>query len=268
MSYLKIKNYQLFFEEQDGEGPGVLMLSSSGLGPRQWRGLKGLIPERLSYALSYLHYSPSDLWKDRSEPDIVIDFLAAEKLLDLLVKKEGGPIDVAGHSYGGFLALSLAKKYPDKIRRMALFEPIAWGVLKFDSQDDFLRTEFQKLMNRFFYQGFLGDDWLRIFLDFWNHEGFWSSLSSSKKDYWRVLYPKIYAEVKEVCFDEKRLSYWATLKHPIRILRGKSGPRSQHEVCKILSSGLENSELIETVGGHMAPITHSKEVSPLFASWF
>ena len=52
--------------------------------PCQWEGLTKLLPNRLIYTLSYLHYTPSDYWKGKGLPDIGIDFLASEKLLDLL----------------------------------------------------------------------------------------------------------------------------------------------------------------------------------------
>ncbi len=267
MSFIRIKKYKLFFKEYHGEGPGTLMLSSSGLGPRQWDFLSALMKGRLSYALSYLHYPPSDFLNEGVEPDIDVDFLGAEKLLDLLIEKGGGPINVVGHSYGGFLALSLAKKYPDKIRRMVLFEPIAWGVLRLDSQDESLKKDFENLYQNLFYKGLLEENWLRFFIDFWNHQGFWDSLGTKKQNYWKSLYPKIYAEVKGLCLDDKGLSHWADLKHPIRILRGKNGPPAQNEVCKLLFKALKNSELIETVGGHMAPITHFQKVLPLFSNW-
>ena len=267
MGYIKIEKYQLFFEEQLGEDPGVLILPSSGLGRNQWSSLFQLIPDRLSYVLSYLNYPPSDLWIGSDGPDFNIDLLAAEKVLNILYDKGGRPVDLVGHSYGGFLALSLAKKYPDKIRRLALFEPIAWGVLRFDSQNQMIKRNFEKLCQKLFYQSLIQDDWLCVFLDFWNHEGFWVSLSSKSKDYWRKIYPKVYSEVKGLCFDNKNLSYWKDIKHPIRILRGKSGPKEELEVCKLLREGLENSELIETVGGHMAPITHHHKMIPFFADW-
>ena len=267
MGYVKVEKYQLFFEEHHGEGPGILMLPSSGLGPKHWSGLQEITQNRLSYSLSYLHYPPSDLWRESRGPKIEIDFLAAERLLALLVEKGGSAVDLVGHSYGGFLALSLAKKYPDRVRRMVLFEPIAWGVLRFDSQNEILKVEFENLCQKLFFQGLLEDDWLRAFLDFWNYEGFWESLGGKRKGYWKNLYPKVYAEVKTLCLDDKGLSCWAGLKHPIRILRGEKGPEAQHEVCKILLKGLENSELVETIGGHMAPITHPKKILPLFAEW-
>ena len=184
MGFITVKEHQLFFKEREGNGPGLLLLPSSGLGANQWDGLVRIIRTRLSYSLSYLQYRPSDLWKGDGLPDITIDFLGAEKLLDLLIKKGGGPIDLAGHSYGGFLALSLAKKYPEKIRKMAIFEPIAWGVLRGNSQKEELKQEFEDLCQQFFCAKLVKEEWLRLFLDFWNVPGFWDTLNQAKKSYW------------------------------------------------------------------------------------
>ena len=180
---------------------------------------------------------------------------------------EEGQVDVAGHSYGGFLAL-LAKKHPEKIRKMALFEPTAWGVLTKSSRNEFLKKEFKDLCGKFFGSQLKKDEWLQLFLNFWNGDGFWEKLRESNKKYWMVLYPKIYAEVKALCFDELPLSHWADLIHPVRVFQSECGPPSQGEVCQLLDSILEKGDLIKTPGGHIAPLTHEKDINPLFAEWF
>jgi pimeloyl-ACP methyl ester carboxylesterase len=40
-----------------------------------------------------------------------------------------GPADVMGHSYGGVVALSLAKSHPDLVRRLILAEPSLFGMI-------------------------------------------------------------------------------------------------------------------------------------------
>ena len=48
-----------------------------------------------------------------------------------VIEKLGlGPADVMGHSYGGVVAVSLAKSRPELVRRLILAEPSLFGVIR------------------------------------------------------------------------------------------------------------------------------------------
>ncbi|MCP4819303.1 MAG: alpha/beta fold hydrolase, partial [Shimia sp.] len=50
--------------------------------------------------------------------------LTGQQMLDAVVDRLDGPVDVIGHSYGGLLALRLAIERPDLVMSLSLFEPV------------------------------------------------------------------------------------------------------------------------------------------------
>ena len=46
-----------------------------------------------------------------------------------LLETLGGPAHLVGHSYGAYVALLVARSVPSQVRSLALYEPVAFGVL-------------------------------------------------------------------------------------------------------------------------------------------
>src|SRR5438270_12284733 len=107
-------------------GSPVLLLHSSGLSGRQWRRLVRKLEER-----GFRASAPDLTGHGESAPLLEptpFSFLQdAERVRGMLA--EGGPMHLVGHSYGGLVALIAALGAPEKVRSLALFEPVAFGVL-------------------------------------------------------------------------------------------------------------------------------------------
>ncbi|NIR35218.1 MAG: alpha/beta hydrolase, partial [Actinobacteria bacterium] len=68
----------------------------------------------------------------RSEPwrgDGPFHYLADLRMADELIRRLGRPCTLVGHSYGAFLAIQLATTLGERIEKLAVWEPVAWGVL-------------------------------------------------------------------------------------------------------------------------------------------
>ena len=257
MTELEVRGHRLHVSRRKGRGVTLFTLCSSGVDLRQWGALLRAIPDRPAVGFNYLGYPPSDLWRGQGAPDISIDAEAAERLL----LQEPDPVDLVGHSYGGFLALHLARKHPERVRRIVMHEATAWGCL-WASPNQGIRDEFADLLVRL-----LGDEeatgrFPERFVDYWNVPGAWAALPEERKAAWRVLAPKIQAEVDTLCYDKTRPEVYREVTHPVTMTVGRDTPAHQAEVCRILVEMLPNVRRVDVPGGHMGVITHAAEVLP------
>ncbi len=260
MPYLNA-DHTFHYNEQVSDGPSVLLLHSTGVGSRQWIPYFRKLPNRHLLAINLLGYSPSDPWNNKF--NISVDYDAAEHLL--LMQSE--PVDLVGHSYGGFLALQLAKKHPDKVRSLLLFEPVAWAVLKSSPNMEII-SSFAKIQSLFSNpDGISKVDWLESFVDYWNTQGTWSNLPNKTQSIWLEQFEKVFAEVSMLCLDTTPLSHWETIKHPTCITISSGSPAQEKEVCRLLGETLPNTTIIHHEGGHMAPVSHISTMALIIENW-
>ena len=262
MRELSIRGHRLHVSEREGSGPAIIMLCSTGLDPRQWTGFLRLIRGRRALGLTYLGYAPSESWKGDGTPDIEIDFLAAEALL----LAEDAPVDLLGHSYGGYLALHLAEKHPERVRRIAAHEPTAWGTLKESGRPDLIE-DFARITGVFFDEQGEPEDFLRHFVDYWNVPGFWDAMPAHRQDGWRALYPKVSAEARLLCRESTTLDFYRAISHPTLITLSPETTAHHFVVCTQLAEAIPNAKVVHVPGGHMGVLTHPSEVLPHLAAW-
>lgn len=236
----------------------VLLIHSSGLSSRQWRraaqmfGGVCVAPDLVGYGERprWLEPGPFD-W--RWDLDVV-----REALLGL-----AEPADLVAHSYGGFLALRLAREHPDRVSRMVLHEPIAWGSLR-SCGDPHMQRRFDKVLASIFgVEHELGDArWMQVFVDFWNGAGSWDALGQQRREALLRVGHKVGHEVYAICHDVTPHATWRAVRTPTLITVGGDSPIEEQFVCSVLRDTLVDATLERTSGGHMAPLTHADDVLP------
>lgn len=259
---MDIEGHTFFFHKDGFEPPPILLLCSTGLDSRQWNDLFPMIDSRSSICPHYLCYDGSDSWKGDGGIDPSLDYKLAESLLI----SQNGPVDIIGHSYGGFIGLRLAKEHPGKIRRMAFHEPIVWGCLQHTERDD-LKNEFGEVVETFFTEGLDKEDFLRDFVDYWNKEGTWDEMPEIRKNSWMRIQQKILSEVRLLCYDLTPPSFYESIEHPILITLSPDTPPHQFEACNIAAASMPNSKVVHVPGGHMGLVTNSEKVLPHLIEW-
>lgn len=95
-----------------------------------------------------------------------------------------GPSHLIGHSYGGALALHIARVRPDLVRSLCLYEPTLFSLLKTGSATDrSLFSEIISLSNtiRTGIEEGCEDFSAQVFTDFWGGLGAWQALSRERR---------------------------------------------------------------------------------------
>jgi pimeloyl-ACP methyl ester carboxylesterase len=241
----------------DGAGQPVVLLHSGGFSSRQWRRLRDtLIPTHRVLVPDLLGYGASGAWPAGTPFHFHTDVAAIVALLATLDQ----PAHLVGHSYGGLLALHAALARP--ARSLALYEPVAFGVLDLEA-DSQARAELSRM--RLTYEpdaSGVDERWLADFVDWWNAPGAWAALSNEARAGFRSVGWKLSAEVFSLLTDPTDLGRFATITAPTLLLGGDRSPATEQRVLERLAAGLPHATLQRFAGlGHMGPISHAALVN-------
>jgi pimeloyl-ACP methyl ester carboxylesterase len=224
----------------------VVCIHSGGFTSRQWKRLgERLAPHFRVIAPDLLGYA--ERWPDGEPFDYRQDVERIAAMLD-------EPMHVVGHSYGGLVALQVALARPDRVRSLAVYEPVAFGVL-----DAAARADIEQLPA---YRLDAPDVWLEAFVDWWNGAGAWRALAESTQQAMRVVGWKVSEEVRSLVADRTDLARYATIAAPTLLLGGERTRPVERSVLEALARALPHATLEVFPGmGHMGPITHADRVN-------
>lgn len=231
----------------------VMLIHSGGFTSRQWRKLaEQLAPRFRVLAPDLLGYGTSGAWPDGEPFHLRQDVEHLETLLG------DEPAHLVGHSYGGFLALQIALRKPQLVRSIAVYEPVAVGVL--DDVDDAEARSALTLVQRSWNPADNGADeaWLRAFVEWWNGPGAWDRLNEETRASMRAVGWKIFQEVIGLTTDKTDRATYAKITAPTLLLAGEDSPMTERRVVERLAEALPHATLRVFPGvGHMGPISHA-----------
>lgn len=240
---------------ESGSGTPVVMIHSGGMSSRQW----GRLATRLSathraIALDLLGYGQSPPARDAFTLQDDLDAVLA------VVDAAGEPAHVVGHSYGGLLALEVARART--IRSLSLCEPVAFGVLHSTNDAEALAD-----LGRYGDDASFGEEpgserWLERFVDWWNGAGAWRAMPPPARQAFLAVGPKVYREVAGITHERTSHETWAALDVPTLLVCGANTTLAERHVCAVFARAMKHVELRTIEGaGHMAPITHADLVN-------
>jgi pimeloyl-ACP methyl ester carboxylesterase len=237
--------------------PRALLVHSGGLSARQWRRLAAalapthdvLAPELIGYP------GGGEPWPD-GEP---FHFRQDVARLAALIG-HGDTVHVVGHSYGGLLALQLALAHPARVRSLALYEPVAFGVLDSPGGGDAeaLAVLAQLPAYRFTRPGEPDEAWLAGFVEWWQGPGAWAQLAEPARAAFRAVAWKLSEEVRTLMADRTSSATYGTITAPALLLGGGKTPEPERRVLARLAAVMPRATLTMFPElGHMGPITHA-----------
>lgn len=249
-----------------GSGTPVVLLHSGGMSSRQWKKLGDLLEaDHRVIAPDFLGSGDNPAWPDGEPFHFRLDVDAIEALVAGL----GEPAHVVGHSYGGLVAVTLARRRPELVRSLSLYDPVAFGVLS-AAQDaeglaDLARIADAPIFSDDAVGG--GDAWFEAFVDYWNGPGSWRAMPAPARDAFLRVGRKVYLEVRSLTGDQTPASAYAGVGAPTLLLTGERTPRAARRVVELLCGAFPRGRSREiALAGHMGPITHAAEVNAAIAA--
>jgi pimeloyl-ACP methyl ester carboxylesterase len=176
-------------------------------------------------------------------------------------------VHLVGHSYGGFLALQLALSRPERVRSIAVYDPVAFGVL--DEIEDADARRALGLVKRTWEPDASGADeaWLRAFVEWWNGPGAWERLAEETRASFRAVGWKLFQEVTTLADDRTDRATYATISAPTLLLGGGTSPLTERRVVERLGAVLPHGTVRFFPGvGHMGPISHAPLINDAIAA--
>lgn len=243
------------------DAPNVLLLHSSSASGLQWRKLvRELTPRYRTLVPDLIGYGASPM--TQAMPTMA-DEIAR---LRALAERIEGPIHLIGHSYGGAVALELARAIPQRIASIALYEPVAFALLRIggprEAWDEIAAVARNHL--RLVQAGDLAGAAV-AFLDYWVAKGALHTLPEDLRRYIVCTMAKVAAEWQMTFAARPQPGDFAALTMPVLLMAGSATTLAARSTAEILRGLLPDVEwqLLEGLS-HMAPVNQAEKVNPLF----
>ena len=242
---------------ETGAGEPVLLFHCSSACGAEWRGLCDTLGGHFQLiAPDQWGCGKSDPWTGRGA------FTLAEEtapILDLIYRV-GKPVHLVGHSYGGALALRIARKRPDLVRSLTVVEPSCFHLLRGGhALDRALFGEIAGVADDVKAAVASGDYWdgMARFVDYWNGEGAWQGMPHGARMKLSQRLGKVVLDFRALIEEPAGLAAYAALTMPTLILCGERSPGPSRRIVEMLVSAMPRTRLKRIPGaGHMSPMTH------------
>jgi pimeloyl-ACP methyl ester carboxylesterase len=244
----------------EGSGSPVVLSHSSVSGNRQWKRLIERLRERYRVlAPNLFGYGQTTAWTvDGTQ---TLDD-AAEVIL-AVCEQVDGPIRLVGHSWGGGVAVSAARKLGDRVSHLALYEPMLVSLLR-DQHRTEAWAEAAALYADVKRLGGAGQ-WEALaqrFTDYFNGDGAWDATPADRqKAVAAQLLPNYFEwDAGRTTMTSADLS---AISARTLLLRGTRTRLVLREIVDVLHAAFPHWQLLEVPGGgHMGPLTHADIVNP------
>lgn len=186
------------------------------------------------------------------------------------LEKLDEPVDLVGHSFGGAVALQIARDIPDKIASLTLIEPAAFFILRDQGAEETrLLGEFEAVGMTVRQAAMTKDPVVRrrgmqSFVEYWNGAGRWDSLSAALQEATAEMVGVVANDIAAALTETSRLRDYAALPVPTLLIGGQYSPAPVRHMNAMLAQALRATRAASIVGaGHMTPISHAPVLASL-----
>ncbi|MCA8928936.1 MAG: alpha/beta hydrolase [Alphaproteobacteria bacterium] len=244
-----------------GEGPALLVLHGGGASAEAMLGLvegigagyRVLVPNLAGYGRSAAQ-DPERPALDQHQEVVRRAFALCD-----------GPIDLVGHSMGGFMALRAAARWRERVRRLAAVEPMCFGSLHTGEPEDSAALVEDRLaidaMIAAVDAGRL-EPGVAAFIDYWGGAP-WATLPEHVQARLLAMGRQLRREAYETSYDETPAGVYAALGGRTLLLAGSASPLPARRIVQRLAEAMPGAQTATIAGaGHMSVVMQPERFAP------
>jgi len=264
MPTLKVTDSQVVSYDDYGAGPGLMLVHGSPGSAGAWQTVGKRLSDRFRIVAPNLPGYGGTSLEEPGGPDGVPH---AAGLLESLIRETGVPDVLAGHSYGGAVALTVALRGHVKPRALALFEPVCTPILLATGEtESFARMK--ALLDDYISAFESGDlEAARTMVDFWFGLGAYEKLPGPVRDFIvKNTGPNVH-DVRATFRERYAPDAIRNLDMPVWVVYGGNSPDVSYKIASTLAAIAGKGSLVKVDGAtHALTATHSGEVAQLIAA--
>lgn len=264
MPTLKVTDTQVVSYDEYGAGPGLMLVHGSPGSASAWQPVGQRLSDRFRIVAPNLPGYGGTSLEEPGGPDGVPH---AAGLLESLIRETGIPDVLAGHSYGGAVALTVALRGHVKPRALALFEPVCTPILLATGEtESFARMK--ALLDDYISAFESGDlEAARTMVDFWFGPGAYEKLPGPVRDFIvKNTGPNVH-DVRATFRERYAPDAIRNLDMPVWVVYGSNSPDVSYKIASTLAAIARKGSLVKVDGAtHALTATHSGEVAQLIAA--
>lgn len=243
-----------------GDGVPLVLLHSSMSSKAQWAALTERMRGRYRViAIDLFGYGEVPMPNSAEDYRLSTEVARIRAVLARLLAA-GEKFHLAGHGFGGAVALRLAHAERTRVLSVALFEPTSFHLLPAGALS---LGEVMQIAQRVKHA--LDDDahtaGARSYIDFWNGEESYNQHSFARQMQFGAQLRKVDLDFEALLGDPLSAYDYAYIPCPMLVMLGKQGKACVRAIAAELARHHPSCLLLEMEGGHMAPVTHADSVN-------
>lgn len=251
--------------EISGDGEAVVLLHGGCADRRQWRTLVATLSSSFSCFTPDFHgHGLSSRWPHSRSP--TLDDHA--EIVSAIAELAGRPVHLVGHSHGGAVAVSYAKRRAVTVSSLTLIEPTLMHLLRTAGEYDVWR-EAEELGLRHIEAVATGraETVAEAFLTYWAGERAWGEMTEARRRAIIETMPAVSQFWAAALAETTPAEAYQACTVPTLLLRGRESRAPARQIVDLLARLLPRSKILEIEGaGHMAPLTHADAVNSMVAA--
>ena len=223
-----------------------MLVHGSPGGPRSWARVARHLDGRFRLALPTLEGHGGV--RPVTEAPPVATASHAAPLADWL-RQQPAPVLLAGHSYGGNVALNAARLVPDKVARLVLFEPVLIAILLTGgAQDAYDHTK--AAFDRYIAAALAGEPGAaRLMIDYWFGPGGFDAMPPAVQAYMTARTLVNVRDVQASYAERYAAADLAALPMPVSIAYGTASPEATHRLAAVMARLIPRGAAVPVEGG-------------------